>query len=128
MGSAISLAEPLQITVRGRDVITGLPKEVVMTDTHVREAIDKTLKNIIDTVKNVLEVTPPELVADIHERGIVLVGGGSLLRGMDTLIERETDISVRVTDDPLTAVVRGMGVLFESKEPLATVRLASARD
>ncbi len=128
LGSAVVLGEPLQVNVRGRDVITGLPKEVLMTDTHVREAIDKTLKSIVDTVKNVLEVTPPELVADIHERGIVLVGGGSLLRGIDTLIHRETDIAVRVTDDPLTAIVRGMGVLFEGNEPLNTVRLPSARD
>ncbi len=128
LGSAVELPEPLQMTVRGRDVITGLPKEVLMTDTHVREAIDKTLKSIVEVVKNVLEVTPPELVADIHERGMVLVGGGSMLRGLDTLIERETDIAVRVTDDPLSALVRGMGVLFESAEPLATVRLPSARE
>ncbi len=127
LGSALPLAEPIQINVRGRDILTGLPKEIMMNDTHVREAIDRILREITKTIKEVIETTPPELVADIHERGMVLTGGGSLLRGIDTLIKRETDIAVRVSDDPLTAVVRGMGILFEQVEPLNTIKIPSSR-
>ncbi len=127
LGSAIAGPSKLEMKVRGRDMVSGLPKEIIMNDTHVREAIDRSLRSIIESIKALLEITPPELVADIHERGMVLTGGTSLLRGIDALIARETDIAVRVTDDPLTATVRGMGVLFDSPEPLATVRLPSAR-
>ena len=127
LGSALPLAEPIQINVRGRDILTGLPKEIMMNDTHVREAIDRILREITKTIKEVIETTPPELVADIHERGMVLTGGDSLLRGIDTLIKRETDIAVRVSDDPLTAVVRGMGILFEQVEPLNTIKIPSSR-
>lgn len=128
LGSAVPLSESLQMSVRGRDVITGLPKEVMMTDEHVREAVDKSLRRIIESIKALLEITPPELVADIHERGIILTGGTAMLRGIDRLISQETDITVRIADDPLTCAVRGMGILFEAKEPLATVRLPSARE
>lgn len=127
LGSAIPLTSPLQTSVRGRDILSGLPKEFMMNDGHVREATERIVREIIRVIKETLESTPPELVADIHERGIVMTGGGSLLRGLDTLIARETEIPVRVVDDPLTAVVRGMGVLFETDEPLKTIKLASSR-
>lgn len=127
LGSALPPAEPLALQVRGRDILTGLPKELTMNDTHVREAVDRVLRELIRTIKETLEITPPELIADIHERGMVLTGGGSQLRGIDKLIQRETDIAVRVTDDPSTSVVRGLGILFEQNEPLGTIKLPSAR-
>lgn len=128
LGSAVQLPEPLNMNVRGRDIITGLPKEIVMNDSHVREAIEKPLRLIIETIKALLEITPPELVADIQERGIIVTGGGAYLRGIDLLISQETQIKVRIAEDPLTCTVRGMGVLYEAPEPLATVRLPSARE
>lgn len=127
IGSAEPLPQPLELPVRGRDALTGLPKEVLVSDADVREALGKTVKNIVDTIKAVLETTPPELTADIHERGIVLCGGGALLRGIDRVITRETEVPIHIADDPLTCVVRGAGILLERGDLLATVRLPSAR-
>ncbi len=118
IGSAIELNEPMIFPMRGRDLVSGLPKEVMINDTQVREAIAKSLRTIIENIKGVLETTPPELVADIHERGIVLSGGGALLRGFDQLIARAVEIPVRIADDPLTSVVRGTGILLDDDELL----------
>lgn len=118
IGSAIELNEPMRFPMRGRDLVSGLPKEVMIDDTQVREAITKSLRTIIENVKGVVEITPPELVADIHERGIVLSGGGALLRGFDQLITRAIEIPVRIADDPLTSVVRGTGILLDEPEVL----------
>lgn len=128
IGSATELGEEMQFPVRGRDVISGLPREVMVTDAHVREAIERSIRSIVGLVKMTLEVTPAELNADIHERGILLTGGGSLLRGLSDVISRAAEIPVRIADDPLTAVVRGTGVLFEDKELLKEVVLPSARN
>ena len=114
--------------MKGRDVVTGLPKEVTISDEHIREAIDRSVKTIVDYVKMTLEITPPELTADIHERGLLLVGGGALLKGLDTVISQAAEIPVRVIDDPLTAVVRGAGILLEEDELLKEVVLPSARN
>ncbi len=127
LGSAEPLDAAEQMSVRGRDLITGLPREVMITDSQVREAIHRSIKAIIDSVKAALEVTPPELVADIHERGIVMVGGGSQLRGLDRAIAKAAEIPVRVADDPTTAVVRGTGLLLEHPAVLKEVELPSAR-
>lgn len=127
VGSAIELPERLQFAMRGRDVMSGLPKEIMVTDHHIREALARSVKSIIDLVKMTLEVTPPELTADIHERGILLTGGGSLLRGLDQVIHEAMEIPVRVADDPLTAVVRGTGLLLEDEFLLKEVVLTSAR-
>ena len=121
IGSAIELAEPMIFPMRGRDLVTGLPKEVMIDDSQVREAIAKSLRTIIENIKGVLEITPPELVADIHERGIVLSGGGALLRGFDQLITRAIEIPVRIADDPLTSVVRGAGILLDENELLGEI-------
>lgn len=121
VGSAIELDEPLEIKMRGRDLITGLPKEIIVNDSQIREAMAKTLKLIVDNIKTTLELTPPELVADIYERGMVLVGGGALLRGLDKYIARATKIPVRVTDDPLTCVARGTGILLENNDLLKEI-------
>ncbi|MFH1711730.1 MAG: rod shape-determining protein [Patescibacteria group bacterium] len=128
IGSAIDLEEPLELEMRGRDLITGLPKQIITSDGQIREALHKSVRTIIDNIKATLEVTPPELVADIYERGIVLAGGGSLLRGIDRIISKEADIPVRIADDPLTAVARGTGVLLEDEALLRDVNLPSTSD
>lgn len=121
IGSAIELPEPMEFPMRGRDLITGLPKEVMINDAQVREALVKSLRAIVDNIKATLEISPPELVADIHERGLLLSGGGALLRGLDQLIARATEIPVRIADDPLTSVVRGNGLLLDEPELLREV-------
>lgn len=128
VGSAIASKERVEFPMRGRDVITGLPKEIIISDEHIREAISRSIKTIVDYIKMTLEITPPELTADIHERGLLLCGGGALLKGLDQVIAKATEIPVRVVDDPLTAVVRGAGILLEDDELLKEIRLPSARD
>lgn len=113
IGSAFKTGETMESTIRGRDLITGLPREVIVTDADIRNAIGKSVRIFMDSVKDLIEETPPELISDIMHRGIVLAGGGSFLRGLDKLIERETKIPVRVAEDPLTAVVRGTGIILE---------------
>ena len=128
IGAVTELSEPLEIEMRGRDLLSGLPKEILVTDSEIREAISRSTQTIVENVKESLEMTPPELVADIYERGIILVGGGALLRGLDKLIEKETGIQVRIADDPLTCVVRGTGILLESPELLRTIALPKAAE
>ncbi|MBI5229697.1 MAG: rod shape-determining protein [Candidatus Magasanikbacteria bacterium] len=119
--------EDLEFPLRGRDLITGLPREIYITSSQAHEAMQRSIATIIDHIKSVLEITPPELMADIHERGIVLTGGGALLRGLDKTIALATEIPVRVADDPLTCVVRGAGFLLESPELLHTIELQTSR-
>ncbi|MCX6796257.1 MAG: rod shape-determining protein, partial [Candidatus Falkowbacteria bacterium] len=121
IGSATPLKEPIEMEVRGRDLINGLPKSVTINDSQVREAISRTIDQIIENIKNTLESTPPELVSDIYEHGIVLSGGGALLRGLDKEIAQATKIPVRIADDPLTCVVRGTGILLSDQELLEKV-------
>lgn len=108
--------EPLEAPVRGRDLVTGLPREVVITDADVREAIGPSIATLIDSVKEVLESTPPEILADVMKRGIVLVGGGALIKGLDTLIADMLKIPVHIASEPLSAVARGTGVVLEDLE------------
>jgi rod shape-determining protein MreB len=121
VGSAIELEHPIDFPMRGRDLLTGLPKEVMINDSQVREAMIKSLRVIVDSIKDILEITPPELVADIHERGILLSGGGALMRGLDQLVNRAIEIPVRIADDPLTSVVRGLGHLLDDENLLRDV-------
>jgi rod shape-determining protein MreB len=121
LGSAVPLAEELEGNMRGRDLVSGLPREVIITDADIREALKGSVHTLVKAVKETVEMTPPELVADIIHRGIVLVGGGSLLRGLDVLLEKETRIPVHVADDPLTAVVRGTGIILEDLDSLREV-------
>ena len=123
IGSAVEMEEVMKFPMRGRDLITGLPKEIMINDSQVREAIIKSLRLIIDNIKATIEVAPPELVADIHERGILISGGGALLHGIDKLINRATNIPVRIADDPLTALVRGTGILLDDEEMLNNVAI-----
>jgi rod shape-determining protein MreB len=109
IGSAYPLEEELTMDVRGRDLIAGLPKTISITSVEVREALADTVQVIVDAAKSTLEHTPPELAADLIDRGIVMAGGGSLLRGIDRRIAEETGLPVHVAEDPHTAVVRGTG-------------------
>ncbi len=116
IGSAMSLDKELTRIVKGRDLIAGLPRATTITSEEVREALSEPVQVIIDAVKRTLETTEPELAADLIDRGIVLAGGGALLRGLDQVIARETGLSVRVAEDPLTAVARGTGIVLEEIE------------
>ncbi len=128
IGSAMELSEKMEFPMRGRDVITGLPKEIMVNDSHIREALQRSVNAIVELIKTALEVTPPELTADIHERGMLLTGGGALLRGLDKVIAEAAEIPVRIADDPLTAVVRGTGILLEDHNLLKEITLPSARE
>jgi len=122
-GSAVELKEIINIKMRGRDLVSGLPKEIVVNDEHIRVAIRKSVKQIVEAIRATMEETPPELVADIMEKGIVLCGGGALLRGLDILVKETTQTEVHVADDPLTSVVRGAGLVLEDLENLQNVLL-----
>ena len=125
IGSAYELDEILEAPIRGRDFTTGLPKEIMVNNEQIREALSDSNDAIIGAIKDTIEQTPPELVADIMNRGIVLVGGGSLLRGLDKLIREETKMPVRIIDDPLTAVARGTGIILEDLDKLRDVLVST---
>jgi len=128
IGSAVPLDEAKEIEVRGRDLLTGLPKAIMITDKQVREAISRTVLKIIENIKTILETTPPELVSDIYERGLYLSGGGALLFGLDKAISAAAKIPVKIVDDPLSSVVRGTGLLLNNKELLEKVVLPTSTD
>ena len=121
IGSAYPLEESLTAPVRGRDLVSGLPKEIQVTDEHIREALAATVKIIVNNVKNVVEEIPPEIIADCMRSGIILAGGGANLRGLNLLLQAETKIPVSIADDPLTCVVRGTGVVVEDLASLREV-------
>ena len=123
IGSAYKLEQPIKVAIRGRDLITGLPKEIEVTDSDIRQATQKSIRAILNAIKNVLEDTPPELLGDIMRRGVVMAGGGSLLRGLDRLIAEQTEMPVKLVDDPLTAVVRGTGIVLEDIDELRSVMI-----
>src|SRR3989339_853699 len=127
IGSAVEIPQSAQYPMRGRDLVTGLPKEIMISDSEVRESMVKSLRTIVENIKATLEISPPELVADIHERGLLLSGGGALLKGLDQLIARATEIPVRVADDPLTSVVRGTGILLDEPELLSEVTVLTTK-
>ena len=111
--SVIEGDTPLEATVRGRDLVSGLPREVIITDADLREAIAGSIDQLVDAVKEVLETAPPEVVSDVMRRGIYLAGGGALIRGLAELLSGHLGVPVYVADDPLTAVVRGTGMILE---------------
>lgn len=125
IGSAYPFDEPRKMDIKGRDLVDGLPKTLTINDSDIREALHDPIYTIVDAVKTALERTPPELAADIAEKGIVLAGGGSLLHGLDTLIALETHLMVRVADDPLSCVVLGTGKVLDELDLLKTVCLES---
>ncbi|NLA36012.1 MAG: rod shape-determining protein [Actinobacteria bacterium] len=128
LGSAYPLAEEMNAEVRGRDLVTGLPKTIVTSTEEIREAIEEPVSAIVDAVKFTLDKTPPELAADIMEQGIVLAGGGALLAGLNTRIANETGMPVRVADNPLDAVALGSGQCLESFEALRGVLVYETRN
>jgi rod shape-determining protein MreB len=118
VGSAVSMKQPLVTEVRGHDLISGLPKSIEVSSNDVAEAIQEPLRLIVGAVRDVLEETPPELAADIFDRGIVLTGGGAQLRGLDLYLAMHTGIPAIVAEDPQTSVVRGTGLALEHFEVL----------
>lgn len=117
IGAVLPLPAPLERAVRGRDLATGLPREIIMTDAHIREALSPSLDSLMEAMKDVIEHTPPELLSDVLERGVTVFGGGALLRGLPQLLSRMLGVPVHVAPDPLTAVVRGTGMVTEDPEP-----------
>lgn len=121
IGSVLPTHAPLEMPVKGRDLVTGLPKEVILTDTDIREALALSVENLIESVREVLESTPPEILSDVMQRGVYLAGGGALLKGLPELIEEEINIPVYIAADPLTAVARGTGIILENLEKFRDV-------
>ncbi len=127
IGSAYPLEEELAMDVRGRDLIAGLPKTISITSVEIREALSDTVQAIVDASKSTLEHTPPELAADLIDRGIVMAGGGSLLRGLDKRVAEETGLPVHVADDPTIAVVMGTGDTLNMPAHLRKRLMAQAK-
>jgi rod shape-determining protein MreB len=115
IGSAAPLSEPLEVEVRGRHVTEGLPKRVRIGDEEIREALSGTVDVIVRAVRDALERIPPELSSDIYDRGVVLTGGGSMLRNLDERLRRDTDLPVQIAEDPLSSVVMGAGRMLSNR-------------
>lgn len=128
IGSAMKQKDPMEAIIRGRDLVTGLPREVVVTDTDIREALAPSVVGLVEAVKEVIETTPPEVLSDVMSRGIILVGGGALLRGLDTLLAQTLKVPVYVANDPLTAVARGAGIVLEDMENFKEVLIEHEND
>ncbi len=120
---AVTPAEPLETTIRGRDLITGLPREVVITDSDIREAMAASIENLVEAAKEVLETTPPEILSDVMNRGVHLVGGGALIKGLNDLLSSHLKLPVYIAEDPLTAIARGTGIILEDLEKYKDVLL-----
>ncbi|MDH4155783.1 MAG: rod shape-determining protein [candidate division Zixibacteria bacterium] len=128
IGSAFPLEKELSMEVKGRDLVAGVPKNLKLSSVQVREALSETLDIVVEAVRQALERTPPELASDILERGIILTGGGALLRGLDKRLRQETNLPVNVADDPLTCVARGAGKVLEDFASYAKVLEKSKKD
>jgi len=123
IGSAYPLDEPMTLEIKGRDLREGIPKTIVVDDQEIREALEDIIESIIEAIKVALEKTPPELSADIIDRGIIVTGGGSLLKNIDKRIREETQLPVFITEDPLTTVVLGAGKMLDDLELLKKISL-----
>src|SRR5207237_1269022 len=108
-GDAASVGEEREMEVKGRDLVSGIPKIVRVHSSEIREAVQEPIQQIVDAVRRALEITPPELASDIVDRGIVMTGGGALIRGLDVLLQQETGLPIHLDEDPMTCVVRGAG-------------------
>ncbi|HUU44173.1 MAG TPA: rod shape-determining protein, partial [Acidobacteriota bacterium] len=128
IGSAYALDREESMEIKGRDLIAGVPKTMKISSVQVREALAEPVDAIIEAVRQSLERTPPELSSDILDRGIILTGGGALLRGLDRRLRQETNLPVNVADDPLTCVVRGTGRVLENMAQYSKVMIKSRRD
>lgn len=125
LGSAYPTNNSEPMEIKGRDLVSGIPKAINVTEDEIREALQESISLILDTIKVTLENTPPELAADIVDKGIVLAGGGALLRGLDILIREQTGVPVILPDDPLTAVVRGCGIMLDKLDLLQKVAIST---
>jgi rod shape-determining protein MreB len=121
VGSAAPTLDEREMEAKGRDLVSGIPKVVRVHSSEIREAIQEPIQQIVDAVRRALEITPPELASDIVDRGIVMAGGGSLIRGLDLLLSQETSLPIRVDEDPLTCVVRGTGRILDDPEKYRSV-------
>jgi rod shape-determining protein MreB len=121
VGSAAPVSDEREMEAKGRDLVSGIPKVVRVHSSEIREAIQEPIQQIVDAVRRALEITPPELASDIVDRGIVMAGGGSLIRGLDVLLSQETSLPIRVDEDPLTCVVRGTGRILDDPEKYRSV-------
>lgn len=127
IGSAFPLEKEETYNISGRDLVTGLPKELQVSSEEIREALKEPVNSVVDSIKFTLEKTPPELAADIMERGIMLAGGGALLKGLDKLINKETGIPVFIAEQPMDCVVLGTGRVLEEIDVLSNVLLSSRK-
>ena len=127
IGCAMPLMTEMSMEVRGRDLTDGLPRTVTVTSTQVEEAMKESIQKIVEIVKITLEKTPPELASDIMEKGIVLAGGGALIKNLDKLLSIETGMPVYIAEEPLDCVVRGTGKTLEDLERLKTVLINARR-
>lgn len=125
IASAFPSREEPQAEIRGRDLVTGLPKTILVSAEEIRTAVEEPVNQIVDAVKNTLDKTPPELASDVMDRGIVLAGGGALLRGLDRRLKHETGMPVYVAKDPLATVAMGSGRCLEQFEALRRVLISS---
>jgi rod shape-determining protein MreB len=121
IGSAAPVGEEQEMEVKGRDLVSGIPKTVIVRSDEIRAALQEPMQQIVDAVRRALELTPPELASDIVDRGIVMTGGGALIRGLDVLLSHETGLPIHVDEDPLTCVVRGTGRILDDPEKYRTV-------
>src|ERR1700704_933114 len=115
IGSAAPTGDEREMEVKGRDLVSGIPKTVRVHSTEIREAVQEPIQQIVDAVRRALEITPPELASDIVDRGIVMTGGGALIRGLDLLLSHETNLPIHVDEEPLTCVVRGAGRILDDE-------------
>ena len=123
IGSATKPKEPMEAAIRGRDLLTGLPREVVVTDADIRDALAASIAVLVESTKEVLETTPPEILSDVMNKGMVLCGGGALISGLSDLFATTLKIPVATADDPLTAVARGTGIVIENLEDFRDVMI-----
>ncbi len=120
--------EDITTTVRGRDLITGLPREIIITDSDIKDAIYSSVERLVESAKEVLETTPPEIVSDVYKQGVYMCGGGSLIRGIDKMVEESLGVKVKVDRDPLTAVVRGTGKILDNLEEFKDVLITQSHE
>ncbi len=128
IGSAFPLDEEESMEIKGRDLVAGIPKTMKISSVQVREALSEPVDAIIEAVRQALEETPPELAADILDKGIIVTGGGALLKGMDRRLREETNLAINVAEDPLTCVVKGTGKVLEDMSHFSKVLIKSRRD
>jgi rod shape-determining protein MreB len=128
IGAVLAGETPQEAVIKGRDLVTGLPREVVITDADIREATSQSIDTLLEAAKEVLETTPPEIISDVMQRGIYLTGGGALIKGLNIMLAEYLKIPVHVAEDPLTAVARGTGVILENLQKYREVLILNEDD